>query len=105
MTTFPITKELADAIRILYPGNDTGLLALGIIGLTANFREPQRDPETPYKDRVSELSKWLQDGVMLNAHEIDEFEGEYDLNRIRFEARDKLLVLRELHRLFPEVIQ
>jgi tRNA A58 N-methylase Trm61 len=66
---------------------------------------PQGDTSLPYIDRVRALRETLEGWVKLKAEEILEFEGELDELRIRSEARATLLALREIHRLFPEVVQ
>lgn len=99
-----MSERLDRALQRLYPGEDTGQLALGLVGLDPSVRQPPADPKTPYGERVQELVKTLEYWVDLNARQLDEFEGKYDETRLKFEARAILLVLRELHRVFPEVV-
>jgi hypothetical protein len=104
MNAYPISEKLDRALQKLYPGEETGQLALGLIGVDPSLRKQPADPRTPYGERIEELVKIIEYWVDLNARQLDEFEGEYDETRLKFEARAMLLVLRELHRLFPEVV-
>ncbi len=87
----------------LYPDGEIGLLALGIIGFPKQAKLPTGDLTVGYSERITELRHLLEEWVDLYSREVKEFEGEFDLVRLRSEARAILLCLREVSRLFPEV--
>lgn len=99
---YPVSEKLKQAITVLfeYPGD--GFIALGIGGFPNAAKDQPADPQVPYTARVTDLRKKLEGWVALYAAEIEEFEGEADMIRIRSEARAILMVLREVHRAFPE---
>ena len=107
MSEQQISSRVKNAMDRLFPGEVTGQLALGLVKSSLFGCDPANDASssTSYKLRVKELAKWLEDGVVLNANQLDEFELESEQIRLRAEARATLLCLRELRCLFPEVLK
>lgn len=104
-STYPLNEQFEEVIDRIYPGDDTGRLAIGAVGVSLAAREQLADPATPYTTRIQQLRDKLEGWVRLYADELEEFDGEYDILRLKSEARSVLMVLRELHRFFPDVVK
>ena len=100
---YPASEKLKQAITALFEDPANGFIALGIGGFPGAAKGQPADPQVSYTARVTDLRKKLEEYVALYAAEVEEFEAEADVIRIRSEARAILMVLREVHRAFPEV--
>ncbi len=103
-----LSKELNEAICTLYEEREVGYNALGC-GPEEGLKELGFQTEKnlsitldPLR-RVALLRRKLEDWVKLKGLEIDEFEGEVETKRIRYEALTTLMMLRDLAQYFPEV--
>lgn len=105
---YKLSKELDEAIQSVFEDPDQGYAALALdsdeqlknLGLQ---RKKNVSTDICPLKRVSLFRRLLENWVELKGREIHEFEGEYDLTRIRYEAYSTLMVLRDLQTYFPEV--
>ena len=106
MTNYPISDQLRTAIESLFedPSIAFGLLGQGVEWLPDTDREESYSPNAAPSERAKRLRKSLESYVRQMATEVAEL-GPDELPRLRAETTATLVVLRELHRHFPEAFE
>jgi len=99
---------LENAIAKVFSDTQRGNIALrGVSQQALNEFNLEKDIENTLpdsaNDRIHILKRRLISSVVHKAEEIQEFENEFDIERIRSEVTEILLVLREINKLFPEL--
>ena len=103
---YPMSIRLQKIIETLFDEPVDGFIALGIGDyVPRGMKQSASDPNVNYMERINDLCVKLEEYIEIYSCELEEFDTEYDLTRIRSEARALLIVLREIANFFPEVLR
>ena len=99
---FPISERLMLAINKLYPEQ---IFALGILGEPDGILIDAEDKHLrglPLEVRLGYFKSLIEDWIENTAASAEEFNDQFETERLRNETTGMLCILREMLRFFPE---